>query len=112
MHEGWILSEGAVVASAVADPRRICGASMARTSTAQGLCVVGTPLGVVLGPGPYHHVDLCVLDAEGVVTKARPLVGRRMALMSGSHTIVVAPAGVFAAHGIAPGVLLEFREAA
>ena len=112
MHEGWILSEGSVVASAVADHRRICGTTMARTSTAQGLCVVGAPLGVVLGPGHHQRVDLCVLDAEGVVTQARSLAGRQVALTSGSHTVVVAPAGVFEAHGIAPGTQLEFREVA
>ena len=112
MHEGWILSEGTVVASAVADRRWQCGASMARSSSRRGICIVGAPWMVVLGPGSSDRVDLCLLDAVGQITRSRSLAGHHVALVGGGRTVVVAPAGVLEASGIGPGSVLEFREAA
>ena len=67
---------------------------------------------IVLGPGAGSRVDLCLLDADGHVTRSRPLAGRGAALVGGARSVVVAPAGVLEANGIGPGSLLEFREAA
>ena len=112
MHEGWILSEGSVVASAVVDPRRTCGLFMARFALGRDLCVWGSPLGIVLGPGGPEQVDLCLLDGQGVVTRSRRIAGRHVAITLGAVDVMVAPVGLFDANGISPGALLEFREAA
>ena len=111
MQQGWILSEGTVVAAAVASPRRSCGARMAKLAADEQIAVMGCPWCLLLGPGAHRSVEVVTCDHAGTILRRRSLAGRVPALVLPSRGVVVAPGHLLEASGIGVGSVIEFRAA-
>ena len=112
MADGWLLSEGEVVASAAELDAGIARSRLCRLARRRSKVLVApAPLLILSDPG----AELALLDAEGRILRLHlqqrwllpPLRSARRAA-----TAVAAPKGILSGAGLAPGWQVEFRSAA
>jgi hypothetical protein len=112
VREGWLLSEGEVVASAIELTSPLAALFPAHTKRAPDAASVLHPRGVVLIAGVRGRVSLLCVDARHEIKEIRPLRPWRLATVPRTTTMAaVLPSDAVERLGLATGHPLEFREA-
>ena len=111
MREGWLLSDGEVIASAVADDALLSSVLPQRLLGEHGAAAVVPARGLLFVSRHELPLELVSISREGLIVELRPLRSWRPALPSrGGGTLALVPAVAAERARLAPGRHLEFRE--
>jgi hypothetical protein len=112
MREGWLLSDGEVIASAIELTSVLASVHPARAERPEGEAVVLRPKVIVLTTKLAEPASLVEVGSEGVVTGVRALRSWRVATVPLSTKMAaVVPTSAVERAGLEAGRSLEFREA-
>jgi len=112
VREGWLLSEGEVVASAIELTSPLAALFPAQSKRAPDAASVLHPRGLVLTAGVRGRVSLLCVDAHHQIKEIRPLRPWRLTKVPRITTMAaVLPSDAVERLGLTTGRPLEFREA-
>lgn len=109
--EGWMMSDGIVIASAVLDEGSTASVTMIRRCLAEQVAVVGKPRLVLVALAVTQPAEVALLDEDSTVTRVLTLRPWRATVVARASTVVVAPAGVLERASVAVGHSLAFKGA-
>jgi hypothetical protein len=112
VREGWLLSDGEVVASAIEVASPLAALLPVRADRAPDAASVLHPHGVVLVGAVRAKVSLLCVGRDQAIAQIRPLRPWRVALVPRVTTMAaVLPTDAVERMGLTTGQPLEFREA-
>ena len=109
--EGWVMSDGNVIASALLVEEGLVGLAMVRRCLGEHVAVVARPRALLWAVAATAPVEVALLDPAATVTKVFTLRPWRAAVVRRAASVVVAPVGVLERSSVAVGRTLEFKGA-
>jgi uncharacterized membrane protein (UPF0127 family) len=109
--EGWVMSDGIVVASALLDEEGPVGLTMVRRCLSGHVAVVARPRMLLVALAATAPVEVALLDKTDSVTHVRTLRPWQAVMVHRAASVVVAPIGVLERGSVTVGRTLEFKGA-
>jgi hypothetical protein len=111
VREGWLLSDGEVIASAIADDALLSCVLPQRLLSGASLAAVVPARHLLLARSCEPPIDVISIGSEDLIVDVRPLrAWRAMRPPRGSTTLALLLAADAERAQLAPGRRLEFRE--